>query len=264
MGHQKAAMEVLKELFTPQSIMQSSGTATILTWYVRFDVFVGLIGSFETTLPREWFTQNVEGCRARAHAEPSNMYWWLEERSASLRLITVEMSILFGKGARGELTSEDYFAEHARLAEKLREWKARWDEDPVVSEGNMLVTEFPTDSELDPDDIVNPYVPGVLYRPPLFAATLLTCEWHSIVVMHESQGITGAGGTIEEHKLVGLGEHAYGICRIFETIERWPLAPGGSLIIIQACLAIAALFLPRDNRHHGWIRRKFALLETMG
>lgn len=264
MGHQRAAVEVLNQLFTPQSAMQSPTTLAILTWYVRFDVFVGLMGSFETTLPREWFTTTVAYCQAQAQAEPGKIVWKVEERSASLRLVSVDMSILYGKGARGELSAETYFAEHGRLSKALQDWKDDWDRDLSMTDGSLLVTEFDTSRPLDPDDIVNPYAPGALYHPPLFASTLLTCEWHSVVVMHESQGMTGTGGAVEEHQLAKLGEHAYQICQIFETVELWPSAPSGSLINIQACLAIAALFLPRDMKHHRWMRRKFALLEILG
>lgn len=264
MGHQKAAMIFLKELFTPQTVTQSPIYMAILTWYVRFDVFVGLIGSFETTLPTQWFTATIEHYEAQTRAEPEKLLWKIEERSASLRLVTVEMSILYGQGARGELSQEDYFSEHRRLSNALHEWKVKWDQDPALADPSLFVRDFDRKRSPDPDDIVDPYAPGVLYHPPLFASTLLHCEWHSIIVMHESQGLTGAGPAVDEEQLVKLGYHAYQICRIFETVEMWPEAPSGTLIIIQACLAIAALFLPRDSRHHKWIRRKFALLETLG
>lgn len=262
MGHQRAAFEIVNRLFTPQSAMQTSASRTILTWYVRFDVFVGIMGSFETRLPREWFSTTVNFYEAQVRGEPDNVAWKIEERSARLHLISMEMSILYGTGARGELVGEDYFAEHSRLLRELQDWKEAWH--PSMTDQNFSVTEFSSDRPSVPDGIVDPFTPGVLYHPPLFASTLLTCEWHSIMIMHGSQAITAEAGAGAEAQLAELGKHAYAICQIFEMVEVWPSAPKGTLINIQACLAIAALFVPRDSKHHTWIRRKFALLEIMG
>jgi len=259
MGHQRAAFEVINQLFTPQSAVQTAANRAILTWYVRFDVFVGIMGNFETALPREWFTAAVEFYRAQAASEPDNVMWKIEERSASLRLISMEMSILFGKGARGDLTGDGYFAEHRRLLQELHDWKDAWH--PAMTDPSFLVPDFSTSEPVEADPIVRPFTPGILYRPPLFASTLLTCEWHSILIMHGSQAIMGAGA---ESQFSVLGQHAYAICQIFETVWRWPSTPKGSLISIHACIAIATLFVPREPKYHMWIRRKFALLESMG
>jgi hypothetical protein len=259
MGHQRAAFEVINELFTPQSAMQTSMSRTILTWYVRFDVFVGIMGNFETALPREWFSTAVDFYVAQAESEPDNVTWKTEERSARLRLISMEMSILYGKGARGALAGDQYLAEHRRLSQELQDWKDSWD--PAMTDPGFLVTDFSANEPMAPDDVVKRFTPGILYHPPLFASTLLTCEWRSVVIMHGSQAITDTGA---ESQLAILGEHAYAICQTFETVERWPSTPKGSLISIHACLAIATLFVPREPKHHNWIRRKFALLESMG
>ncbi|KAK3943875.1 hypothetical protein QBC46DRAFT_361616 [Diplogelasinospora grovesii] len=258
MGHQKAAFEILTHLFTPQSAMQSPVSRMMLTWYARFDVFIGIMGSFQTALPREWFSIQVNYYDSRAAAEPDNVGWKFEACAARLRLISMEMSILLGKGAKQEITEAEYVAEHRRLNTALHDWKDTWD--PALQDSSYLVTDFPSDRSPDPNDIVNPFAPGVLYMPPLFASTILTCEWHSIALMHESQ----AASEPREETRAMLMKHSYTICQICETVEFWQHSPGGSLIILHPCLAIASLFVPRDARHHMWIRRKFALLEVMG
>jgi hypothetical protein len=260
MGHQRAAYEVINELFTPQTAVLTSASRAILTWYVRFDVFVGIMGNFETALSREWFTQAVEFYTAQAVSEPDNLMWKLEERSASLRLISMEMSLLFGRGARGALPEEDYFAEHRRLLQALHDWRDSWD--PAMADPAYLVPDFSTNESAVADDLFSPFTPGVVFGPPLFASTLLTCEWHSILLMHGSQVLLGTAGA--ESELLVLGQHAHAICQIFETLTRWPSTPKGSLISVHACIAIAALFVPREPKYHMWIRRNFALLESMG
>ncbi|KAK3390907.1 hypothetical protein B0H63DRAFT_125709 [Podospora didyma] len=258
MGHQKAAFEILTQLFTPQSIMQTPMGRMILRLYCRFDVFIGIMGSFETTLPRVWFSTAIEYYDSRASAEPDNLGWKIEACGARLRLISMEMSLLFGKGAKQEVTEDEYVAEHQRLADALDDWKDGWD--PAMKDPRYLVTELAGGNTPDPDDIVNPYAPGVLFGSPLFASTILTCEWHSIALMHGSQ----SASELSEDVRGELMEHAYAICQICEAVEFWPSSPAGSLIILHPCIAIAALFVRRDTRHHMWIRRKFALLEVMG
>jgi len=258
MGHQKAALELLTKLYTPQSVMQTPMGRMVLQWYGRFDVFIGIMGSFGTVLPREWFKSSIEYYESQTAAEPTNLGWKIELCAAKLRLISMDMSDLFGRGARKEVTMEEYAAQYEQISDNLKNWKSSWD--PALEDPTYLVTDFPADHSPDPNAIINPFEPGVLYRPPLFASAILTCEGHSIALMHGSQSaIDHSEETMKE-----LRERAYAICRICETVEFWPSSPPGSLIILHPCLAIASLFVPRDARHHMWIRRKFALLEVMG
>ena len=258
MGHQKAAFEVMTKLFTPQTVMQTPVGRVALMWYARYDVFIGIMGSFGTSLSRDWFVTSMTYYDARAATEPRNLAWKIEASSARVRLISQEMSDLFAKGAKQEFTDEEYAAEHRRLSASWDEWKNSFD--TTLNDPAYLVTDFPTDRTLDADDIVNPFAPGVLFRPPLFASTLMACEYHSTSLMHASQ----SPATLTDEDRAKLTEHAYAICRICETVELWPHSPPGSLLLLQACLGIAALYLRPDPKHYLWIRRKFALLETMG
>ena len=170
----------------------------------------------------------------------------------------MEMSILIHKENRGQITPELFSAEHQFIEKRLMDWRDNWD--PALTNPSYFVTEFPNARPLNPDDIVDPFAPNVLYHEPLFPTTMLTAEWHSIMVMHKCQS-----STTERMQLFGdLARHAFGICQTFEAIENWPHSPKGCLIMIQACIAIGALFLPQEARYRMWSRRKFALLETMG
>lgn len=248
----------MTQLFTPQTIMQSPTGRMILAWYTRFDVFIGIMGSFETSLSREWFATYVEYYSSKTVTEPENLGSKTDASSARLRHITMEMTLLLGKGARQEISEGEYAAEHDRISDTLNEWKDGLD--PALQDSSHVVTEFPGAHAMGPDDIVNPFVPGVLFRPPLFASSILNCEWHSIFLMHASQAVSEPS----DEDRAQLMEHAYAICQICETVQFWPQSPEGSLVILHSSLAIASLFVPRDSKHHMWIRRKFALLERMG
>lgn len=258
MGHQRAALELMTELFTPQTIVQTPLGRMAMRWYSRFDVFIGIMGSYPTSLPRAWFSAMVDYCDAQVTADPSSISWRVENCASRLRLVSMEMSLLFGKGVSQDITQEEYTAEHRRLADALNGWKNGMD--ATLRDPAYLVADFTPDRPADPTDIVNPFAPGVLFRPPLFAATILSCEWHSITLMHGSQSASEPS----EETLADLREHANAICQICATVESWPQSPGGSLIILHPCLAIAGLFVQRDAKHHMWIRKKLALLEGMG
>lgn len=258
MGHQKAAYEMLTHLFTPETASQSPLGRMVISWYGRFDVFIAIMGGFPTMLPREWFTIFVEFCDKQATIDEDNLHWKMEAESGRLRVISREMSTLFARGSRGQISPEDFATEHERILKALHDWKDGWDH--ALTDPSKFVTDFSHARALTEDDIVNPFVPGVLYDYPVFSTTLLTSEWNSTTMMHKCQSPT----TQREALYAELKDHAYAICQIFEAVEYWPAKPKGSLILIQACIALSALFLPQDPKHHMWIRRKFALIETMG
>ncbi|KAL7627559.1 hypothetical protein AAE478_001752 [Parahypoxylon ruwenzoriense] len=258
MGHQKAAFEILTRLYTPQTIMNSATSRMVLTWYVRFDVFVGMMGGFETNLPREWFSAAVEFCQKQIEKDPRNIGMKTEIHASALRLISRDMSVLYAKGGRGEISGADFVIQHDHITHRLYQWRANLD--PALVDPSFLVTDVKYKIPLDEDDIVDPYKSGYLYNFPLFSTTVLTAEWHSILVMHKSQ----EAFALQQKPSDELRGLAYAICEIFEAVQLWPSAPNGALIPIQACLAIAALFLPRDTKHHMWLRRKYALLESLG
>lgn len=258
MGHQKAAFEIITKLFNSQTVMQTPMGRMCLSWYARFDNFVALMGGFPTDLPREWFTAKAEYYRSQMEANPDAIRWKLDNSSARLRIIGYDMSILFARGSRGQISHEQFIVEHDQITEALVDWKTNLD--PAVLDPKYLVTDFSYRRPPDPDDIVDPYCPDILYDFPLFTTTLLRAEWNSIMIMHKCQ----SSGMRPDILFAQLRHHAYRTCQYFETIEFWPKTPPGVLILVQACIAIATLFLPQDARHHMWIRRKFALLERMG
>ncbi|KAJ3570952.1 hypothetical protein NPX13_g5549 [Xylaria arbuscula] len=256
--HQTAALQILTQLYSPESIKQSPISA-LLTWYIRFDVFVAMMGGFETALPREWFIAAVEGSEKKVEDNPDDLAWRTEVQATNLRLISMDMSLLYAKSARGDISPEDYSAEYNQISARVWEWKTGLD--PAIIDANFLVTDFHYRRPLTDADILDPYKPGSLYKPPLFSTTILFMEWYSIIIMHTSR--QEAYG-LQQEPSSELRSLALSACEMFETVQRWPDAPSGALIAVQACLALACLFIPRDHKYMMWIRRKYALLEAAG
>lgn len=258
MGHQKAAFQVIRKIFTADTVMQTPLGRACIDWYTRYDCFVAIMGGFPTDLPREWFSQMNKYNESQIATSPDALRWKISLRSTQLRAISYDMSMLYARGSRGQIGHEDFTREHNRITNKLLEWKSTWD--AALSNPEYLVTDFSYKNETDPGDIIDPYMPGLLYKLPLFTNTLISTEWTSIMIMHLSQSSDIPAG----QAFMEMAKHAYTICQYFETVEFWPLKPKGALIPLQCCISIAALFLPRDSRHHMWLRKKFALLDTMG
>lgn len=258
MGHQRAALQILIQLFTPQSMAQTSMNRTILTWYTRFDILVGSMGGFETGLPRQWYSTLDEHCQAQLASDPENLDWLYEASENRLRLISVDLCLLVARRATGDLREDVYVAEHMKVANRLQEWKATLE--PELTDPSRLVP-----STLSASDVYfNAYPTQVpLYDAPLSTTTLLICEWHSMVMMYVYQVV----GDTRHPDAAGLGDlsqHAQAICQVFEAAEHWSSVPKGFLLMLHPCIAIAALFLPRTSAHNTWLRQKFALLESFG
>ncbi|KAK7748797.1 hypothetical protein SLS53_000821 [Cytospora paraplurivora] len=258
MGHQRAALEILTQIFTPQVMAQTSLNRTVLAWYTRFDIQVGLMGGFEMGLPRDWYSTLDEYCRAKIANDPEDLDWCYESSENRLRLISVDLCALVAKRSRGELREDVFVSEHVRLAHRLQEWKANME--PALTDTARLV---PSASN-SPERLFSIYLNQVpIYDAPLSTTTLLVCEWHAMVMTYLYQ----IAGNVQRSDAPGLGDitqHAEAICQVFEAAQQWPSIPKGLLLMLHPCLAIAALFLPRSPAHNTWLRRNFALLERSG
>ena len=306
MGHQRAAFEIITHLFTPQAMMQSPITRMIHSWYVRFDVFTWLLGGVEPSLPRDWYTAYADMCAAQAASDPDSPAWKIEECSAQMQLISLDVGVLFSRRVRkdqGDSGDEDGYgddddddddndddgddkeehalaAEHRALSKQLAEWRDGWN--PGLEDRSYLIASFDQGRRLPPrrqHDTID-FAPATPYDPSVFVKTLLTAQWHSVTLMLESHcPTTNITTTNKNDATTRLGDvesavgrdsseslrsHALAICQIFEAAEQWPGSPKGCLISMQSCLAMAALYGPHDGCHQMWLRKRFAMLESMG
>lgn len=238
--------------------METELTRMILGWYARFDVFAGLMGGFETVLSREWFSYSQEWFVLRIAEEPNDVNWKIEEAIANTRLIAMDMSILFARKGKGEITHEEFLAENEVITKRISDWKDKMD--PALQDPRWRVTDFTGAPPFDPNDIVDPYIPGTLYYGPLWSMSKCWIDWYAIDLMHQYQTAL----TLQSQPSKELAMTAYATCQLFESVEYWPGSPKGSIVACQASLGIASLFLPRDKQHSMWCRRKLAVVESHG
>jgi len=185
LGHQKAAYQILIQLYTPQTVMDNQISRIILAWYSRFDVFAGLMGGFEMVLSREWFWCCEQYLQEKVLNEPQNLNWKVEHIFAKIRRIAMDMSTVIAKIAKGEITPEQFVQENEAVGRMIADWKT--DLDPALQDRRYLVMEYPDAKPLDATDIVDPYVPGTIYRGPLWVMNSALIDWYSIDIMHKYQ-----------------------------------------------------------------------------
>ena len=157
----------------------------ILTWYSRFDVFAGLMGGFEMVLSREWFWCSEQYLQSKALSEPQNLNWKIEHLFAKSRRIAMDMSTVFAKIAKGDITPEQFIQENEAVGRMIAGWKTELD--PALLDERYLVMEYPNAKPLDAGDIVDPYVPRTIYRGPLWVMNNALIDWYSIDIMHRYQ-----------------------------------------------------------------------------
>ena len=257
LGHQKAAYGMLLELYSSHSIMETEVRRKILAWYSRFDLMGGLMSGNETVLGREWFAATEEYYRQQSLSYPMSIDYKIEAALAKHRLLATDLALLFAQLPRGVITTEEFERESDKFSEQIRTWKENLD--PVFRDKSYFVDNF-EGRERDPEDIVDPYEPGGIYRGALFTFNFMILEWHAINLMHRYKRAL----LLQRQPPADLTEVALNICRQFEVIEYWSKSPPGSVLRAQAGLGLAILFLPKDERHVMWCRRKLAKIESLG
>ncbi|KAI9761104.1 MAG: Vacuolar-sorting protein SNF7 [Chaenotheca gracillima] len=258
LSHQKASYEILTELYNPRSILRSRSEIITLTWYTRFDLFAGLMGGWQTTLSREWFEELQQHQVRQIRLYPENLTHKIEECSVRTRLLAIDMSGVFGKLAKGNISLEEFKKQNEELARQYVSWRQTLH--PGLTDEKYTVQNFENARPLNLSDIVNPYVPGTLFEGPLWPMNFVLLDWKASMVMHKYQTALA----LRQNPPPELGNLALEICQVFEAVQCHPDSPQGSLLTLQASLGIASLFLPKDHRHTMWCRRKFATIENLG
>ncbi|KAF2836000.1 hypothetical protein M501DRAFT_940621 [Patellaria atrata CBS 101060] len=257
-GHQKAAYEILTELYTPKTIMQNETLRKIIHWYIRFDLFAALQAGYQTVLSRDWFEGCHEWYSNMRRERPNEIQWAYEERLALTRLLATDMALIFSNKSKGLISDEDFVAELGRMTQQLNLWQANVD--PKIMDPSKRVIDFTGAKPLHPDEIVDPFEPNFLYGQELFSTNNALIDFWSIDLMFKYQL------ALAQRKPPGeeIVKVAYKMCQMFTAIEYYPHSPSGALLGAQASLAIATMFLPKDEKHIMWARRKLAKIESLG
>jgi hypothetical protein len=256
MGHQKAAFDMLNRLYTPKSITQSDFLLKVSLWYIRFDLFVGFQSGGEAVLSRDWFEAVHECYVQKVRENPDDLGVIYEERFAYSRLVAKDSNDLFARTQKGLISPQDFMAQLPVLRERVE--SLRKDIPTELLNPLHQVQDMP--GTPDPDDIVNPYEPNVMWGDPLFTTNFLQLDiWGIVFMFNISEAMA-----LRKPFSPETTKEAYKAVQLFEAMCAYPGSPRGMLIEAQVSFAIAFLFLPKDQRTTQWCRKAFAKIEASG
>jgi Fungal specific transcription factor domain/Fungal Zn(2)-Cys(6) binuclear cluster domain len=256
-GHHRAAHHLLLELYTPQTILQTETGRQIFAWYSRFDVIAGLMGGNQTVLGREWYVKFQAYYEDQIDPEDFDIENSLAAASAATRLIGMDMAALFSQLPEGAISIQEFTEQNEKLSQRILHLRERIE---TLNDGYYTVHDFPDQQKLGPEDIVDPYKPGGLFKDEFWPLNYLWIDWYGVYQMHTLQTMT----TLQQPVPPIMEALSLDQCRIFEAIERWPASPKGSILGAHESLAIASVFIKKDERHTMWCRRKMAAVGRKG
>lgn len=261
-GHHRAANSMMNAIYTPETIMATMTGRMIFTWLARMDVIASLMGGKVATIDRAWYQASCKYYEEQIDADPENdldVDGHFSAFVASNRLIGYDMAKLYSRVPNGDISTEDFHRENAEIIDRLQKFK---DDIQALNDGYYTVQEFPAakDRPVTEKDIVNPYIPGGLFRDALWPMNFMWIDWYAIEMMQKYQAsLVLKKPPPPEMELLSLEQ-----CRIYEAVSRWPDAPAGAILGVHASIALAAVFLKKDEKHTMWIRHKLANVERLG
>ena len=258
MGHQKAAFEMIKELYTPDSIVESPQSRKLLNWYARFDVYAGLMAGNETILGNEWLYAHERRTKELSESKPDDFGLKVESLFAHHRILAFEMAQLFAKVPKGEISIPEFLQENQVFLQKVSGWKKDVLSFPLTSQ--YLITSFEGSPPVDADDIVNPYEPGLIFAEPHFVINYLRIDILAFEAVIKYQTAL----LLQQPPPPDLFDLSIGQCQLYEAIELWSGSPAGALLPAQASLGLLCLSLPCEEKYISWCRRKLVKMENSG
>lgn len=247
---------MLTRLYTPKSITQSDFLLKVSLWYIRFDLFVGFQSGGEAVLSRDWFESVHDYYVQKSRENPDDLGIKYEERFAYSRLVAKDSNDLFARTSKGLISPQDFMSQLPVLREKVDGLFSSLP--PELLSAEHKVKNMP--GEPDPNDIVNPFEPNLVWNGPFFTSNFLMLDiWGIIFMFNISEAMALRRPFTPE-----MTREAYKAVQFFEAMCVNPDAPPGMLLEAQVSFAIAFLFLPKDQKTTQWCRRTFAKVEANG
>jgi hypothetical protein len=258
MAHSTAAYQILTELYTPETVVENESLRMMLQWYVHFDVFAGMTSGNGTVLGREWFQAQHDWDRLQVQQKPDDIKQKYRERFSRYRVVAADAAIMFAKRKRGVITQEE-------LEDKCKELMAELDNgeeqlNPALKDPSKLITDFSGARPRDPESIVDPYEPNILYGAELFPTNHLIVQIMAMRLMFRYQMSEMQG----KPRMPQGQQLAFRMCQLIEAMQYYPGSPPSILLGLQANVAMASAWLPQDEKHSMWGRRKLAAVEAQG
>lgn len=247
----------MRELLTPESSNVNELHTNIFLWYARFDVVAGILAGTEAILGRDWYIAKEEYDAEQAALYPEDPYKQLTLVASINRRFGLDMASLYAKLSRGMIPMDEFAAQNEQLGRTMERAKSVLRQ---FDNSEYVVRSYPSRQPLTDDDIVDPYVPGMLHQGPLWDVNYARIDLLATDTMFKYQTMLA----LKQPLIPELQSLAFDQCQLIETIARWPDKGSGYCIGFKNSIAMASMFLPKDNKYQMWSRRKMALMEQNG
>ncbi|KAK6435275.1 hypothetical protein LTR95_008540 [Oleoguttula sp. CCFEE 5521] len=263
LSHQRAAYQIITDLFTPQTITQSETHRKIIGWYMRFDLFAANLGGGATAMGREWFKACADFYKRQVRDRPGDKGAIMEDFFGTARLLAVDTSQLFTGKAAGQVSDDEFKQGIPEIASRMQAFRTAIE--GAFTDPSHYVQSFSNAPPFDPSvDIVDYHDRDFCYAGDLHAMNSVKID-HWAIQMLFYRHLAQIPALI--HLVpppAELQELAYKKCKMLEAVRYSDNAPPGAVIGLQASLGIAALALNQDKKHVDWFRHRFALIERSG
>lgn len=213
----------------------------------------------ETILAPEWFMASENFYDRQSQRDPENMDNKIEYLVASYRVLASDMTLLFAKVSRGNINIGDFMVDDIQISTRIATWKEHLD--LLCTEAAATVGSFEMKALSEKEEIVDPHMPGGFHKEGLWTLNLLLMDGYAIDIVHRYHGAL----MLQQPPPSELGQLAVETCNLFEALDSfWPDGPPRAALSAQAVIGVAASFLPKDDGHTMWCRRKLAKIESMG
>jgi hypothetical protein len=257
MSHQKAALSLINELYTPQSINANESLRKIFHWYIRFDTFVGILSGSGLQISRDWLEAQHEFYIKQCIQEPDDVYWKYEEKLAWIRLTGQTLSDLGKRRAQNTISEEEL--RHSFVVFEKDVSALMDDLHPSLIDRSKLVKDFPARPH-EFDSIVDPYEPNLLFGDDIFDTNMLIHDLYGYQLLFKNQigTVQGIFDAVEMRTL------ALKMCQLYEALKLYPGSPAGIELGMQAGHALSVLFLRQNDKEIMWARKALAEIEAQG
>lgn len=238
--------------------MQDETRRKIINWYIRFDLFAGMMSGGETVLGREWFASCADFYERQARGRPDDLGARFEEFFSRSRLLATDVALLFAARTKNMISDQQFASESSNVSARFDSFRKMLE--TAFTGPSRFVQSFPNAPPPREEDITDFRDPAFLYGGDYFTMNYVLIDFWAIDLMFRYQQAL-AQGVDPSAQLAVL---ALKKCKMFEAVQYHDQGPPGAVLGCQASLGIASLFLPKDAKHMNWCRRKFALIEQKG
>ena len=238
--------------------MQDETSRQIIAWYIRFDLFAGMMSGNETSLSREWFLAYLEYSNEACKEHPQDVRTAFDEYFATSRLLATDAANLMAARAKQKMSLEEFVRQCIQLLQQFSNHRNHLE--TAFTHRASYVKSLPDAPPASDGDITDYRTPDFLYGGELFPMNYVLLDFYTFELVFKCS-------FYKEQDLPSTPDMtatALKVCKLAEAIHYCDEALPGAILCCQTSLGAGSLFLPKDHKHIDWCRRMFALIEQLG